>query len=486
MKKEFLALCSIVLSTGMLFGQVKDLGGPIGWKRTISTSQKAPLHTMSGFDLQAIQAEDQINDADKSIPWRFGYKYDAGYTLADGIWYDLPGENRLWRTEISCPGAMTINLLFENFYLPDGAFLYLYDKKQTNRVGAYTSANNRADGLLGSELVHGDHIVVEYYEPKAVSGQGHFTISHAIHGYRSLDRIQNSLEKALNSSGDCQVDVNCPLGLGWENQSRSVAMIVVNGGGVCTGALMNNTCEDGRPLILTANHCLSGATGIWAFRFNWKSPQGTESCATTDPSTDPGAPYDQSANGATMLVNGTEADHAMLEIDNMTLQDAQDWGVYYAGWNHDDTPGSITQATGIHHPSGDVMKICREDHSPSQAVDFGAEVWWIDQWEHGVTEGGSSGSPLFDQFGRVIGQLYGGQAACSGTGKNGLHDTYGRIRRIMATWGYGDLLAPTACGTVTVLDGWDPNGPADPDNAGIQAILSPNGVVCGDTFCTLL
>ena len=35
--------------------------------------------------------------------------------------------------------------------------------------------------------------------------------------------------------------------------------------------------------------------------------------------------------------------------------------------------------------------------------------------EEGVTEPGSSGSPLFDQNHRIIGQLYGGAAACAGT-----------------------------------------------------------------------
>ena len=36
-------------------------------------------------------------------------------------------------------------------------------------------------------------------------------------------------------------------------------------------------------------------------------------------------------------------------------------------------------------------------------------------WELGVTEGGSSGSPLFDQNGRIIGQLFGGTATCIDT-----------------------------------------------------------------------
>jgi hypothetical protein len=487
MKK--LVLSFAMLSVALIsFSQVTDMGGPLGWKGKVNLNKTTPIHTMPGFDLAAIQAEDEINDATKAAPWRFGFKHNTAITLDQGTWIDLPGGNKLWQTEIKSPGAMTINLLLEDVSLPEGAHLYLYDKEKTNRVGGYTSRNNREDGLLGTELVHGDHIVVEYFEPAQAAGQGQFTISSVIHGYRSLDRVQNDLLKGLNDSGDCNIDVECPLGTGWENEIRSVAMIVVNGNGICTGALINNTCEDGRPLFLTANHCLGGSTGSWAFRFNWKSPAGTESCATTANSTNPGPPYDETANGATVLVSGGQADHALLEIDNMTVQDAETWELFYAGWNHDDTESAsnISNAMGIHHPRGDLMKICREGDAPYHDNTGGAAVWWIDEWEEGVTEPGSSGSPLFDQNHRIVGQLYGGAAACAGTSNNNDYDYYGRLG---VSWdlGISDHLAPASCGTAPlVLDGWDPLGPAAPDNASIQTVQDPNGLICGESISPVI
>ena len=97
----------------------------------------------------------------------------------------------------------------------------------------------------------------------------------------------------------------------------------------------------------------------------------------------------------------------------------------YAGW---DVSGSTpSSAVGIHHPSGDIKKICFENNSPYQSTAGGAAVWWISAWEDGVTEPGSSGSPLFDQNHRIIGQLYGGAAACSGSVNNGAYDYYGRM-----------------------------------------------------------
>jgi hypothetical protein len=180
------------------------------------------------------------------------------------------------------------------------------------------------------------------------------------------------------------------------------------------------------------------------------------------------------------LVSGTAADHALLQIDNMTLSDAQTWNCYYAGWDATDAT-TVTEATGIHHPSGDVMKICREDDSPFHSSAAGAAVWYINQWEEGVTEPGSSGSPLFDQNHRIIGQLYGGAAACSGTNNNGQYDYYGRLG---VSWGNGidAYLAPNSCGSSTTNDGWDPNTPTAPDDAGISGISSPDGAYCVDNF----
>lgn len=478
--KNLLTTMAIVGCISVVNAQVTDMGGPLGWKGKIPLKE-IPTETMPGYDQTVIDAEDAIDDLTKDHPWRFGYKYQVDYDLNNsGKWTTLPNGDKVWQLAISCPGALTVNLLIDQFSLPTGAYLYLYDTDQTNRVGAYTQRNNRDDGLLGTELVHGDEIIVEYYEPAGVQSAGSFRITDVVHGYRSLKTIQDELlEKALNSSGDCNIDVNCPLGSAWGDQIRSVAMIVVGGSGICSGALINNTCDDGTPYFLTADHCL-GSTGNWAFRFNWETPLANVSCATTSPSTDPGPPYDQTANGATILANSGNSDFALLEIDNMTVTDAQNWNLFYAGWDNSDAT-TVTSAVGVHHPSGDVKKICLETDAPYHSTTGGAQVWWIDSWEQGVTEPGSSGSPLFDQNGRIIGQLYGGLAACSGTTDNNQYDFYGRFG---VSWGLGasTYLAPGGCGSGTTNNGWDPNAATVADDAGIQTINDPTGLICASSF----
>lgn len=474
MKKVLLAL-SLAFCIGGGIAQTTDLGGPVSSKSKLSVV--ANFINMPSYDKQLQAYEDSINDANKVGPWRFGYNHHVNLGLSNaGNWINLPNGDRVWRIGIKSKDALSMNLIFDDFFMPQGAYVHVFNPDFSSINGAYASHNNNIENTLGTELVEGDKIIVEYFEPAAVQGQGRLNIGTVTHGYRKLSIYTQQLIKALNSSGDCNIDVLCPLGLGWENQINSVAMIVSGGNGICTGALINNTCEDGTPYFLTANHCLGGSTMSWVFRFNWDSP--VASCATTSPSQDPGTPYNE-VNGATLRANDGGSDFALLELSSTPTGN-----IYYSGWDRTGTPA--TQATGIHHPSGDVKKICRENNSLTQQMWGGAQTWQIADWDQGVTEPGSSGSPLFDQNGRIVGQLYGGSAACSGTNDNNAPDYYGCFH---VSWtGAGtnatrlsNWLDPGCGSTITQLDGYDPNQPTLPNDAGISGVSSPVGTICGAT-----
>ncbi len=465
MKKQLLSIFSVLLVSGLSFfssiAQITNLGAPKSWSLQNAITPITSIN-MPPFDEAAYRSEDSINDLFKIGPWRFGYKHQVSYTLENsGEWTVLPNGDRIWQLHIKSKDAISMNFIFQNLHIPDGASIYLVKPDYSGYLGAYTSINNNAEKILGTDLISGEEAIIEYYEPYAVTGQGTLMVTDIVHGYRDISLHENEIMKGLNDSGDCNRDVRCltdpePL---WVNESHSVAMIVVGGNGSCTGTLVNNTAEDGTPYFLTADHCLvaGGGPANWAFRFRWISPDPV--CATTaNSSNTPNQAQFQTANGATLRASNDGSDFALVQINNLTLATAQAWGLFYAGWDH--TGDAVSAAIGIHHPSGDIMKYARENNALTQEVVSGAQCWNVADWDEGVTEGGSSGSGLWDMNHRLIGQLYGGAAACIGTNDNNQFDVYGRFDiswdGASAATRLRDWLDPAGISTGT-LDGFNPS-----------------------------
>jgi hypothetical protein len=155
------------------------------------------------------------------------------------------------------------------------------------------------------------------------------------------------------------------------------------------------------------------------------------------------------------VANNAGSDVALLLLNDTP---PASYNVQYAGWDATDSENAVTSTVCIHHPGGNVKKFSRDDDAAYHDVSGGAQVWWIDEWELAVTEPGSSGSPLFNQDHRIIGQLYGGASACNGNVGNGQYDFYGRFG---VSWDNGntaatrlrDWLDPLNTG-VLVLDGY--------------------------------
>ncbi|MFD2600510.1 T9SS type A sorting domain-containing protein [Flavobacterium suzhouense] len=440
----------LLMLVGIASAQVTNEGKPFSWKN--KGFEPVEAYRMPDFDLAKLQAQDEITDKDKGKPWRYGFEFIVDHNLQNsGNWSTLANGDRVWRIRYSSAGAQTLNFLFSDFYMPKGAKVYLYNNDRTDLLGAYDEQQNNEKRELGTWLVKGDDIWIEYYEPAAVAGQGKLEVFKVVHGYRSLSAFQKDPSDGLNTSGNCNYDVNCFMddidGLKDINK-KSVALIIVANSAFCTGALINNTSNDGTPYFLTANHCADETINQWSFRFNWISPNPV--CAGSAVSTDNAPNYYQTVSGAQLKAKRAQSDFCLLQITS-TLP--TEWDLVWAGWDRSETPAQST--FGIHHPAGDIMKACRDFDAPILNNDGGEFMWEVADWDLGVTQGGSSGSPLFNQDGRIVGQLYGGTSGCNGDTDNGGDDVYGRLGK---SWDAGttsstrlkDWLDPTNTGAMTV------------------------------------
>src|SRR5690606_13406411 len=146
---------------------------------------------------------------------------------------------RVWRIRYHSPGAKTLNFLFSDFFMPAGASVYLYNSDRSDLLGAYTSSQNNKENVLGTWLVNGDDIVIEYFEPASVTGLGRLEVFKGVHAYRTI-----AFQDGVNNADECMYDAECFVN-GVNNlkdiSKNSVAMLLVNSTGFCSGALINNT-----------------------------------------------------------------------------------------------------------------------------------------------------------------------------------------------------------------------------------------------------
>lgn len=381
-------------------------GHPVGLRGDLQIPQ-APEVVMPHVDAAALLAEDEARSADGiKGPYRFGFNHAVDLGLDNsGIWHEFPNGDRLWRLAIVCPEAFSINFEFHDYLIPTGAQVFVYS--ETEQVGAFTMASSGGQRSMGVTQLAGDRIIIEYNEPAAVRGHGRLRVGQVTHAYRDI----LGLAKGLGDSGSCNNNVICPVGDPWRAQIRSVAIITVGGSGLCTGQMINNCAQDGEPYFLTARHCLPGNNSVsnWVYRFNWNSP----SCAQNQ-----NGPTTQTVSGSQLLAQNAGSDVALIKFNNPV---PTAYNVYFTGW--DKSGLAPTSSVAIHHPSGDVKKISFDNQAAVNGSFSGAQCWRILNWEDGTTEGGSSGSGLWNQDGLLIGQLYGGQASCSFN----VNDYYGKF-----------------------------------------------------------
>lgn len=472
--KTLYALLIITLSSP-LFSQIQGKGGLPTSTKLVLNDKVIEQWIYTQPDIAALQAEDASTDDQGTAPWRFGYNnYTNLNTTNAGSWFDLPNGARLWLLRVKCEQALTVNLTFENTNIPEGNQLFVYNPSKDFILGAFTQ-EHIYDGQLGTELIPGQEAVVEYYvAPQNMAG--HIQVGAVTHGYRTANEF---IQKAFGSSGSCNMNANCPDGLPWTQQRNSAVMLVSGSSGFCSGALINNTQNDGKPYVLTANHCYSNPA-TWVFRFNW---QATD-CA--NPAT---SPTFQSLSGAVLRARRTPSDFCLVEITGGLVNGTVplDYNPYFSGW---DNSGTIpTTTVCIHHPSGDIKKISFDDAAPSISQAMGsseANSTWTVEWDRNTTtEGGSSGSPLFDQNHRIIGQLWGGGASCQNLSAP---DYYGRVANSWMPAGSNSTnqlkywLDPTNSGA-SFIDGFDPNNSTvvalDAALSGAQLTAQ---AVCGDNY----
>lgn len=411
-------------------------------------------------DLAKLQAKSEQSVKD-GTPMKVGIVMPLQLTTDNaGVWEHTDDGYDIWRLKLHNAKALGCCALLERFQLPEGAQFFAYNSDKSLIYGPYTHDDNPSGEGFNSGLFTGGEVILEYVSPKhqfnqnenpdiLIAGYTYFYRSEGLPDYRIPGTKDG--DTGYGASQSCMINVNCSEGDNWRTQQKGVARMQCYGtegsqvfAGWCSGTLINNTMGDGTAYFLTANHCAEGTPSSYfnyfVFDFHYECPY----CTCTS------EPGKVSYNGCTKIASspisttnsaGTTttyqgSDFLLLKLKNTTWTKLKNDGLVLNGWSK--TASASSSGVSIHHPAGDVKKISTYSTTlTSGTFKTGAtNAYWVVPWAtttngKSVTEGGSSGSPLFNSNGLVVGTLTGGSSACvydpsSGQGPTG-REYYGKM-----------------------------------------------------------
>lgn len=427
--KKLSLLLGGVFAFSLCFAQQSDPSIPYSWQRTDLKEQVPVMHFAKPDVEQLLREDDQ--DMSEGKAFRVGVTLSASLDLQNsGLWELLPDGSALWRIKLEAADAYALSLTYTSFRLPEGASVYIYNEGRNHVIGPYTTADNPDGDLYATPIVNGSYITIEYNQPAGVSGDVELIISNLVYYYKK-QAVFNTQTKDFGDSGSCEVNVNCSEGNNWQDEKRGVARILFKEGAnyyFCSGSMMNNTAQDCTPYFLTAQHCGTAASHAdmrqWIFYFNY------EASGCSDPGSE-GTLASKTVTGCVKLAaSGTISDVQKSDFLLVLLKNrpSATFNAYLNGWNRNNTASG--SGVGIHHPAGDIKKISTYTSSLSSTTwDGTSGSHWRVIWDntsngHGVTEEGSSGSPLFNNSGLVVGDLSGGSSFCNSPNSP---DSYGKF-----------------------------------------------------------
>jgi hypothetical protein len=393
-----------------------------------------PQYNVATPDLEKLQAKTDVSIKD-GTPLIVSIVMPTPLSTENsGVWERTNDGYDIWRLKLHNDKALGCCVLFDRFMLPEGAQFFAYNEDKSLIYGPYTHEDNPSGEGFNSGSFAGGTIILEYVSPMhqlnqvsnpdiALFGYAHYFRSEGLPDYRVFN--SKSDETGYGASESCMINVNCSEGDNWRVQQKGVARMSCYSysseyhqvvGGWCSGTLINNTMGDGTAYFLSANHCSEGASNdyyYWfEFYFHYECPYCN--CTSSEPSSIKYTGCTKIASGP--ISNGS--DFLLLKLNNANWSKLKNDGLVLNGWSK--SASASPSGVSIHHPAGDVKKISTYLQSlTSETYNGGAyNAYWLVPWAHtthgtSVTQGGSSGSPLFNNNGLVVGTLTGGSSSCS-------------------------------------------------------------------------
>lgn len=379
------------------------------------------IPSLSPLEIERLLLEDILREQNNE-PYRFAATLPLSISTDDGT-FVTKGENLFWSVSIAVPGAKSISLNFDYIELPEKGELYIYSSNRQILTGPFTKDNFPQGVDVVSEILSGEGISLFYSSKNQDDYKFDLSINSINVGYRSGPEIGAS-QKSSNSSGNsssCNVDITEDEGDCFR-ASQTAAVIVLDPNALCSGSVINNTNNDHRSLILSADHCFVGVD-YNSLKIRFKYWDGNSSYITY--------------HGTNLLARqGGAVDVALLETQN-----AISHNVIFPGWNRNSPPSDLsnnpTSSTVLHFPKGDDMKISHDTDQTTSGEgrsSFPDDSQFVSYYsgsgssdDFGILEPGSSGGAYYDQNHKILGPLWGTTTSNTNCDKTGFFGAFSNV-----------------------------------------------------------
>jgi hypothetical protein len=332
----------------------------------------------------------------------------GGQGLNRGTIQENADGSMVWALTITSPDAQAIRAHFTDFSLPPDAEMYFYSLSGAAH-GPYIGQGRNGTGEFWTRAISAESGVIQLHFAPADRGQISFTLADVGHiSGRPPRPVYRSSHDDWPCSDNvaCLVDANCGSVGPAEAAKDAVAKIEwIQNPYIytCTGGLIADTDGSSQiPYFLTANHCENKSRSNMEFYFHFSTDSCNGACPDDYWSPDPVPP---SAMGATIVATSSDGDFSLFTMDETPPGDTT-----YLGWNN--SPIAYTDGASLY-------RISNANYGPQvySQHDVDANTDTCQGWPRGeriyskditgATMGGSSGSPVLNSSGEIVGQLSG-------------------------------------------------------------------------------
>jgi len=317
----------------------------------------------------------------------------------------------VWSGAVHSDDATALRLHLANFHLPRGAALYVYHEGGQVR-GPYTDDGPSGTGDFWTHTIVGSTMRLQLTVPSGAganaSDAATFDIAEVSHlGPRAPfggTPVEQAGSTLCSFNEPCVENASCsPIPTAIVPARDAVAMIEFGSFPfvyLCTGGLIADS--DGAtqiPYFLTANHCINrsrDAASVEAF-FQYSTPCG-------------GVCVDPNGTVPSTLGSDIVASDKATDFTLLRLRQPAPAGSVFLGWSS--APVAFSDGTPlfrISHPAGAPQAYSEHvvdvNRPTCTSWPRGDRIYSSDIF--GATEGGSSGSPVLNAAGQIVGQLSG-------------------------------------------------------------------------------